>query len=108
MCGIGLFVDMEKAKNCWQIVGPFFLMCSSSMANSWNLLQVRMALKKAEKELESRSSWSPPESLQKWLQLTHEVEVQYYNIKKQNAERQLLVAKEGVSMKNIYTFPCVC
>lgn len=55
-----------------------------------------MALKKAEKELESRSSWSPPEPLQKWLQLTHEVEVQYYNIKKQNAERQLLVAKEGV------------
>ncbi|XP_040901802.1 stromal interaction molecule 1a isoform X2 [Toxotes jaculatrix] len=59
------------------------------------LEQVRMALKKAEKELESRCSWSPPESLQKWLQLTHEVEVQYYNIKKQNAERQLLVAKEG-------------
>ncbi|KAJ0063474.1 hypothetical protein NL108_002758, partial [Boleophthalmus pectinirostris] len=60
------------------------------------LEQVRMALKKAEKELESRSGWSPPEPLQKWLQLTHEVEVQYYNIKKQNAERQLLVAKEGV------------
>ncbi|XP_056612278.1 stromal interaction molecule 1a isoform X2 [Triplophysa dalaica] len=57
--------------------------------------QVRMALKKAEKELESRSSWSPPGALQKWLQLTHEVEVQYYNIKKQNAERQLQVAKEG-------------
>lgn len=56
-----------------------------------------MALKKAEKELESRISWSPPESLQKWLQLTHEVEVQYYNIKKQNAEKQLLLAKEGVS-----------
>ncbi|XP_051782439.1 stromal interaction molecule 1-like isoform X1 [Erpetoichthys calabaricus] len=59
------------------------------------LEQVRMALKKAEKELESRCSWSPPESLQKWLQLTHEVEVQYYNVKKQNAERQLLLAKEG-------------
>ncbi|KAM4742461.1 stromal interaction molecule 1a isoform 5-T5 [Anableps anableps] len=59
------------------------------------LEQVRMALKKAEKELESRSGWSPPEPLQKWLQLTHEIEVQYYNIKKQNAERQLLVAKEG-------------
>ncbi|KAF5899370.1 stromal interaction molecule 1-like isoform X1, partial [Clarias magur] len=59
------------------------------------LEQVRMALKKAEKELETRSSWSPPEALQKWLQLTHEVEVQYYNIKKQNAEKQLLVAKEG-------------
>ncbi|XP_072118544.1 stromal interaction molecule 1b isoform X2 [Mobula birostris] len=59
------------------------------------LEQVRMALKKAEKELESRGSWSPPETLQKWLQLTHEVEVQYYNIKKQSAERQLYVAKEG-------------
>ncbi|XP_048839211.1 stromal interaction molecule 1b isoform X5 [Brienomyrus brachyistius] len=59
------------------------------------LEQVRMALKKAEKELESRGNWSPPEPLQKWLQLTHEVEVQYYNIKKLNAERQLLVAKEG-------------
>ncbi|KAJ8392048.1 hypothetical protein AAFF_G00078540 [Aldrovandia affinis] len=59
------------------------------------LEQVRMALRKAEKELESRCSWTPPDSLQKWLQLTHEVEVQYYNIKKQAAERQLLVAKEG-------------
>ncbi|KAL4608521.1 stromal interaction molecule 1 isoform X2 [Arapaima gigas] len=59
------------------------------------LEQVRMALKKAEKELESRGSWTPPEALQKWLQLTHEVELQYYNSKKQNAERQLIVAKEG-------------
>ncbi|XP_032907892.1 stromal interaction molecule 1 isoform X6 [Catharus ustulatus] len=59
------------------------------------LEQVRMALKNAEKELESHSSWAAPEALQKWLQLTHEVEVQYYNIKKQNAEKQLLVAKEG-------------
>ncbi|NWT76241.1 STIM1 protein, partial [Prunella himalayana] len=57
--------------------------------------QVRMALKNAEKELESHCSWAAPEALQKWLQLTHEVEVQYYNIKKQNAEKQLLVAKEG-------------
>ncbi|XP_026697095.1 stromal interaction molecule 1 isoform X1 [Athene cunicularia] len=54
-----------------------------------------MALKNAEKELESHCSWAAPEALQKWLQLTHEVEVQYYNIKKQNAEKQLLVAKEG-------------
>ncbi|XP_054829311.1 stromal interaction molecule 1 isoform X2 [Eublepharis macularius] len=59
------------------------------------LEQVRMALKNAEKELESHSSWSAPDALQKWLQLTHEVEVQYYNIKKQNAEKQLLLAKEG-------------
>lgn len=60
--------------------------------------QVREALRKAEKELESHSSWYAPEALQKWLQLTHEVEVQYYNIKKQNAEKQLLVAKEGVRL----------
>ncbi|XP_029457814.1 stromal interaction molecule 1 isoform X2 [Rhinatrema bivittatum] len=59
------------------------------------LEQVRMALKNAEKELESHSNWSAPEALQKWLQLTHEVEVQYYNVKKQNAEKQLLLAKEG-------------
>ncbi|XP_053564802.1 stromal interaction molecule 1 isoform X2 [Bombina bombina] len=57
--------------------------------------QVRMALRNAEKELETHSEWSPPDALQKWLQLTHEVEVQYYNIKKQNAEKQLLIAKEG-------------
>ncbi|KAM9846958.1 stromal interaction molecule 1-like isoform 3-T3 [Aulostomus maculatus] len=59
------------------------------------LEQVRVALKKAERELESRALWTPPEVLQKWLQLTHEVEVQYYNIKKQSAERQLLQAREG-------------
>ncbi|XP_026184990.1 stromal interaction molecule 1-like isoform X4 [Mastacembelus armatus] len=59
------------------------------------LEQVRLALRKAERELESRAHWAPPEALQKWLQLTHEVEVQYYNIKKQNAEKQLLQAREG-------------
>ncbi|XP_035998565.1 stromal interaction molecule 1 [Fundulus heteroclitus] len=59
------------------------------------LEQVRMALKKAERELECRAEWAPPEALQKWLQLTHEVEVQYYNSKKQSAERQLLQAREG-------------
>ncbi|XP_037126139.1 stromal interaction molecule 1-like isoform X3 [Syngnathus acus] len=61
------------------------------------LEQVRMALKKAERELESRARWSPPDTLQTWLQLTHEIEVQYYNVKKQSAERQLLQAREGVS-----------
>ncbi|KAM8938961.1 stromal interaction molecule 2 [Pelodytes ibericus] len=58
------------------------------------LVQVRMALRKAEKEFELRSNWSVPDALQKWLQLTHEVEVQYYNIKKQNAEMQLAIAKD--------------
>uniref|UniRef100_A0A671L1J0 Stromal interaction molecule 2-like n=1 Tax=Sinocyclocheilus anshuiensis TaxID=1608454 RepID=A0A671L1J0_9TELE len=56
------------------------------------LVQVRMALKRAEKEMQS--DWSVPEALQMWLPLTHEVEVQYYNIKKQNAELQLTVAKD--------------
>ncbi|CAI5642473.1 unnamed protein product [Oreochromis niloticus] len=59
------------------------------------LEQVRKVLKKAERELESRARWTPPEALQKWLQLTHEIEVQYYNLKKQSAERQLLQAREG-------------
>uniref|UniRef100_A0A8D0PBH2 Stromal interaction molecule 1 n=1 Tax=Sus scrofa TaxID=9823 RepID=A0A8D0PBH2_PIG len=72
------------------------------------LEQVREALRKAEKELESHSAWYAPEALQKWLQLTHEVEVQYYNIKKQNAEKQLLVAKEGVisSRRGAPPSPC--
>ncbi|XP_042256646.1 stromal interaction molecule 2 isoform X4 [Thunnus albacares] len=56
------------------------------------LVQVRKALKRAEKEMQSEQS--VPEALQKWLQLTHEVEVQYYNIKKQSAEFQLCVAKD--------------
>lgn len=56
------------------------------------LVQVRMALKRAEKELQS--DWSVPEALQMWLQLTHEVEVQYYNIKKHSAELQLAIAKD--------------
>nr|XP_015831964.2 stromal interaction molecule 1 isoform X2 [Nothobranchius furzeri] len=59
------------------------------------LEQVRTLLRKAEKELESRARWTPPDVLQKWLQLTHEVEVQYYNKKKQSAEKQLLQAREG-------------
>ncbi|XP_061108576.1 stromal interaction molecule 2 isoform X1 [Conger conger] len=56
------------------------------------LVQVRVALKRAEKEM--HAGWSVPEALQMWLQLTHEVEVQYYNIKKQSAELQLTVAKD--------------
>ncbi|XP_067117451.1 stromal interaction molecule 2 isoform X2 [Osmerus mordax] len=56
------------------------------------LVQVRMALKRAEKEMQSE--FSVPEALQMWLQLTHEVEVQYYNTKKHSAEQQLTVAKD--------------
>ncbi|XP_052362582.1 uncharacterized protein LOC118382215 [Oncorhynchus keta] len=56
------------------------------------LEQVRGALKKA--EMDMMVYWSVPEALQLWLQLTHEVEVQYYNIKKHSAELQLNTAKE--------------
>uniref|UniRef100_A0A672STD8 Stromal interaction molecule 2-like n=1 Tax=Sinocyclocheilus grahami TaxID=75366 RepID=A0A672STD8_SINGR len=56
------------------------------------LEQVRDALKRAEKDMQYL--WSVPESLQLWLQLTHEVEVQYYNVKKQSAEQQLATAKD--------------
>lgn len=62
---------------------------------------MRKALKRAEKEMQSERS--VPEALQKWLQLTHEVEVQYYNIKKQSAEFQLCVAKEEVRRAVFYT-----
>ncbi|XP_042341597.1 stromal interaction molecule 2 [Plectropomus leopardus] len=56
------------------------------------LVQVRGALKQAEKDM--MASWTASEGLQLWLQLTHEVEVQYYNVKKQSAELQLATAKE--------------
>lgn len=43
-----------------------------------------------------QASWTVSEALQQWLQLTHEVEVQYYNVKKHSAELQLATAKEEV------------
>ena len=63
-------------------------------------LQVRGALKQAEKDMQA--SWTATEALQLWLQLTHEVEVQYYNIKKHSAELQLGSAKEEVIDLYIY------
>lgn len=56
--------------------------------------QVRGALKRA--EMDMQASWTVPDTLQLWLQLTYEVEVQYYNVKKQSAEQQLATAKEEV------------
>ncbi|KAK5605736.1 hypothetical protein CRENBAI_006885 [Crenichthys baileyi] len=55
-------------------------------------MEVRGALKQAEKEM--IASWTVSGALQQWLQLTHEVEVQYYNVKKHSAELQLAAAKE--------------
>lgn len=82
--GISLFVKKNKPPP-----GPILI-------QPWRMAQVRKALKRAEKQMQSERS--VPEALQKWLQLTHEVEVQYYNIKKQNAEFQLYVAKEEVTV----------
>uniref|UniRef100_UPI00358F8309 stromal interaction molecule 1 isoform X2 n=1 Tax=Myxine glutinosa TaxID=7769 RepID=UPI00358F8309 len=59
------------------------------------LEQVRLALRKAELELENQKRSNVPEGLQQWLQITHEVEVQYYAVKRQLAEKQLALAKEG-------------
>ncbi|XP_028257622.1 stromal interaction molecule 2 [Parambassis ranga] len=56
------------------------------------LEQVRGALKQA--EMDMQASWTASGALQHWLQLTHEVEVQYYNVKKQSAELQLATAKD--------------
>lgn len=53
------------------------------------------ALKQAEHEV--HATWTASGALQQWLQLTHELEVQYYNVKKQRAVLQLTFAKEEVS-----------
>ncbi|KAG9351824.1 hypothetical protein JZ751_023075 [Albula glossodonta] len=62
--------------------------------------EINAAKQEAQRLKELREGTENELSRQKYAeeeleQLTHEVEVQYYNIKKQNAERQLLVAKEG-------------
>lgn len=68
----------------------------SELSRLWyaeeELEHVRGALKQAEKDM--HASWTASEVLQQWLQLTHEVEVQYYNVKRQSAELQLSTAKE--------------
>ncbi|XP_013931208.1 PREDICTED: stromal interaction molecule 1 [Thamnophis sirtalis] len=94
--------DLEGLHRAEQSLHDLQERCAPSLPSEalWGPLcspppQVRMALRNAEKELESHSSWAAPGALQKWLQLTHEVEVQYYNVKKHSAEKQLLLAKEG-------------
>lgn len=58
---------------------------------------LRQELRRAEGELEDRC-WAPPQGLQQWLQLTHEVENRAYLRKKQQADMQLQQAREAVSM----------
>lgn len=65
------------------------------LTGTCNPPQVLGALKQAEKDM--HASWTASEALQQWLQLTHEVEVQYYNVKKQSAVLQLACAKEEVA-----------
>ncbi|CAC5379831.1 STIM2 [Mytilus coruscus] len=57
------------------------------------LVQVRGALKRAEKELE-RSQWATPVALRNWLQLTYEIELDYFNRKKLAADVQFKRARE--------------
>ncbi|GFO06232.1 stromal interaction molecule 1-like [Plakobranchus ocellatus] len=63
------------------------------------LTALREALTEAETRLELQqqleSHWSVPGELQAWLQLTHELEMQQHNLKKQAAERQRLAARDG-------------
>lgn len=58
------------------------------------LRSAKSDLHQAEKMLESRS-WVAPLRLQHWLQLTHELELRNYNMKRNNAEKQLQSAKDG-------------
>ncbi|XP_005109924.2 stromal interaction molecule 1 isoform X2 [Aplysia californica] len=63
------------------------------------LATLREALSEAESKLELQqhleSQWSAPVELQAWLQLTHELEQSHYHAKRQAAERQLLMARDG-------------
>uniref|UniRef100_A0A2C9LCM6 SAM domain-containing protein n=1 Tax=Biomphalaria glabrata TaxID=6526 RepID=A0A2C9LCM6_BIOGL len=63
------------------------------------LASLREALTEAENRLEIQqqleSQWSVPGELQAWLQLTHELEQIHYNAKRQAAERQLMLARDG-------------
>jgi len=54
----------------------------------------------AQKELEVRSSLTPVVELQKWLQITYELELKAYNEQKSLAEQQLFNAK--VSLINYF------
>lgn len=70
--------------------------------------QLRAALRRAEQELEGRQGSVPCAELQKWLQLTYEIELQHHNAKKIAAEQQLVDAKECVSNTHTHTFLNIC
>ncbi|XP_037553681.1 stromal interaction molecule 2 [Nematolebias whitei] len=82
----------EEAHRLHQLRQGAFTELSRLRYAEEELEQVRGALKQAEKEM--LASWTVSDALQLWLQLSHEIEVQYYNVKKQSAELQLAIAKE--------------
>ncbi|KAK2169722.1 hypothetical protein LSH36_7g02044 [Paralvinella palmiformis] len=59
------------------------------------LVEVRKALGEAERRLEMMTTELPQlVDLQQWLQLTYEIETQYYEMKKESAEKLLKLARE--------------
>ncbi|KAK4336802.1 hypothetical protein RND71_043581 [Anisodus tanguticus] len=83
---------------------PHFYLRDSSLPNVGNLnkiceLEEELRLTKEHltrlEDAMEKKQWSPPQKLQYWLQLTHELELKNHNIKRQAAEMQLLAAKEG-------------
>lgn len=75
---------------------------SSSCPNIYNevsrVAELEAELREARDQLaHANKAWTPPHQLQLWLQLTHELEVRNYNIKKAAAEHALLAAKDCVS-----------
>ncbi|XP_048589395.1 stromal interaction molecule 1 isoform X2 [Nematostella vectensis] len=58
------------------------------------LMQVRKALRKAERELEYRS-WKAPEELAQWLHITYTKESRHFQMKRTQALKQMTEAKDA-------------
>ena len=67
------------------------------------LLQVRRALKKAEKELEYQS-WKAPSVLKQWLQMTFDKETKHFHHKRAVALKQMKEAKEAVCFDPVTSY----
>jgi hypothetical protein len=62
--------------------------------------QLRGLLIQAERQLDD-NQFLPSSELQQWLQLTYEIELKHYEMKKAAAEKQLVIAKDGVGIAMI-------
>ena len=104
--------ELDKAKNEQEAMMSQIKKLSSNPDLSSSMPNINEYSKISELEDELRkcrdqlskanNSWTPPHQLQLWLQLTHELELKHYNLKKASAEMQLLSAKDGVSIGNIH------